>query len=246
MKAIIISSLFMMHFSFCFAQNDSRLILKGFKLKPGRENVFEYHPLPNLSLPDKIAASILYKNNGTFHNKIIESKKTGNNYQFSFKVPDATSVLIIGLVDNRQNLANFSPLLAIKKTVIDNNNGSGFIYYSDNRTNKQQALSKILLADLLENKAEYFLAIISSTTYILQLYEEAYRLNPSLKKENSYVDYLSVLYDLKKDSVKSQLIRYADQIQKTTKDEIQWRNAARIYSWLKMEVILDILLSQTA
>jgi thiol-disulfide isomerase/thioredoxin len=235
MKAIIISSLFIMHFSFCFAQNDGRLILKGFKLKPGHENVFEYHPIPNLSLPDKIAASILYKNKGTFHNKIIEAKKTRNNYQFSFKVPDATSVLIIGLVDNRQNLANFSPVLAIKKTVIDNNNGSGFIYYSDIRTNKQQALSKILLADLLENKAEYFLDIISSTTYLLQLYEEAYRLNPTLKKENSYVDYLSVLYDLKKDSVKSQLLAYANQIQKTTKDEIRWRNATRIYSWLKME-----------
>ena len=235
MKAIIISSLFMMHFSFCFAQNDSRLILKGFELKPGHENVFEYHPMSNLSLPDKIAASILYKNNGMFYNKTIEAKKTGNNYQFSFKVPDATSVLIIGLVDNRQNLANFSPLLAIKKTVIDNNNGSGFIYYSDNRTNNQLALSKILLADLLENKAKYFLDIISPNTYLLQLYEEAYKLNRILKKENNYVDYLSVLYDLKEDSVKSQLILYANQIQKTTKDEIQWRNAATVYSWLKME-----------
>lgn len=234
MKAIIICPLFIMLFSFCFAQNDGRLILKGFKLKPGRENVFEYHPLPNLSLPDKIAASILYKNNGKFHNKIIEVKKAGKNYQFSLKVPEATSVLIIGLVDNRQNLANFSPLLAIKKTVIDNNNGSGFVYYSVNRTNKELALSKILLADLLENNAEYFLGIKSPNSYLLQLYEEAYRLHPPLKKENSYVDYLSVLYDVKKDSAKSQLLAYANQIQKT-KNEIQWRNAARIYSWLKMQ-----------
>lgn len=235
MKAFIISFLFHVFFSSCFAQNGSKLILIDFELKPGHENVFEYYPVPNLTLPDKIAASILYQNNGNFHNKIIEANKTGNKYQFSFNAPDSISVIIIGIVDNRQNLANSSPLLAIKKTVLDNNNGNGFIYYSNRNKNKQRAESNLVLADLLETKAEYCVDIKTSNSYLLQLYEEAYKVNPTLKKESSYVNYLSVLYDLKKDSVKKILLDYASLTLKTRKEESKWRNAIRIYSWLKME-----------
>jgi len=234
MKTIISSSLFLLVFSFCFAQNDSRLVLKDLKLKPGHENVFEYFPIPNLSVPDKVAASILYENNGKFHNRIIQAKKDGNKYQFSFDVPDSASVLLIAIVDNRQNLANSSPLMSIKKTVIDNNNGNGFIYYSNIAMTKQRAASDIIMAYLLANKAKYFFDIETPNSYLLKLYEGAYKVNPALKKGNSYVNYLSVLYDLKGDSVKTILLDYASSLLKTTQDETKWRNAIRIYSWLKM------------
>ena len=187
-----------------------------------------------MSVPDKVAASILYENNGKFHNKIIQAKKNDNKYQFSFDVPDSTSVLLIAIVDNRQNLANSSPLTTIKKTVIDNNNGNGFIYYSSIAMNKQRAASDIIKADLLANKAKYSIDTETSNSFLLQVYEGAYKVNPALKKGNSYVNYLSVLYDLKGDSVKTILLDYASSLLKTTQDETKWRNAIRIYSWLKM------------
>ena len=234
MKTTGIAALFLTFHLFCAGQNNSRLQLKSQIIKSGQENFFEYHPIANLSMPDKIAASILFLNDGKFHNKLIRLIKTNRHYKFSFKVPGTVSILLIAVVDNRQYLANFNPLIAVKKTVLDNNDGTGFIYYSHSKMNKQRAASDILLADLLEEHARYLLDIKSTNTQLLRLYETAYQTVPSLKKESSYINYLSLLHSSRSQSAKATLLAYANKLQKQPKDEIKWLNVMQIYGWLEM------------
>jgi peroxiredoxin len=202
--------------------------------KAGFTNRYIYQPPKNLLLPDKIQALVLYQSQGEFFNKYLPVNKVGNTYQFVLKTPDSVSVLIMGIVDEKVNLADYSALSAFKKKVVDNNTSSGFIFYMRNKKNQQFPERDIQLASLQNGYSSYFIDVKTSNTYLITLYTNAYEKYPELKNEDSYADYISVLYDVKKDLVKPKLISYAHQMENVQGDETKWLNAVDIYDLLKM------------
>ena len=84
-----------------------------------------------------------------------------------------------------------------------------------------------------------------SNAQAIKLYEEVYKLSPALKSESSYSSYLSLLYEEKKDTVKSKLIAYAKRMALAENDEQKWMDAIKIYSLLKMDDEMDTNASAT-
>lgn len=79
----------------------------------GKENLYVYTPPKGLMIPEKAQASIIYLNK-EYSNKTIPLIKKESNYEFSFKAPDSTDVLIVSIVDDYKN-------------IIDNNSDEGYI-----------------------------------------------------------------------------------------------------------------------
>lgn len=216
-----------------YAQVNGRLNFKNAHHKPLDAYSFVYQPSKKIAYPQEVSALILYKDNDQFHKKIINVTKVNDNYEFSFNPPDSTSVLLIGIVDQRQNLAKYSPLLATRRTVIDNNE-NGFVFYLKNNTKKEKAYAKLELIDLLRNKAEYFLGVRTEDTTILKLYAQAYQLYPSLQTQNHYVDYLELLHNGKVPTAKPRLMSFAERIQIDSVNESTLKVASRIYKTLNL------------
>jgi thiol-disulfide isomerase/thioredoxin len=66
------------------------------------------------------------------------------------------------------------------------------------------------------------------------MFEDSYRLHPELKKENTYMDYLLLLYTQNENTARPKLLTYANQLLQVNNDEEKWSNAARIFGKLKM------------
>jgi thiol-disulfide isomerase/thioredoxin len=134
-----------------------------------------------------------------------------------------------------------------KKIIFDNNNEEGFVVYLHDKTGKRFASEQIDLAGLLDDYAVYQFALKEKpTASLIKLYEDSYRLHPELKKENTYLDYLFLLYKENENAARPKLLNYANQLLQIKNDEEKWANAARIYSKLKMsddrKVIQDKIL----
>ena len=110
MKPFILYLLLLCSFPFCQAQYQGKITCKEVEPKAGFENRYVYEAPPNLLLPDKIQAVIIYQNKQEFYHKTVAVKKTGTKYQFSFKAPDSTSLIIIGMADAQVNLGDYSAL----------------------------------------------------------------------------------------------------------------------------------------
>ncbi len=235
MKKINFSLLLLVNLAICNAQNLGSITPKEIKPKAGIESHYIYQPPKNLSIPDKIQALVVYQNKQQFFNKTIGIIKTGNNYQFSFKAPDSTSVLIFSIIVPGRIIPEKSSLVMEKKTVFDNNDENGFIIYLHDKNGKRFTTEQIDLAGLLDDYAVYQLALKEkSTATLIKLYEDSYRLHPELKKENTYADYLSLLYKENENAAKPKLLNYANQLMQEAADEEKWANAAWAYGKLKM------------
>lgn len=140
----------------------------------------------------------------------------------------------MGIVDAKINLGDYSALTVFKKRIVDNNKGAGFIFYQHNTKGERFSNEKIALAELLY-RYPFELDIKATNTSIIKLFNEGYSLHPELKKDNSYADYLDLLYEEKGDVVRPQLIQYAGKMEKIQLDETKWLNAASIYELLKMD-----------
>ena len=110
----------------------------------------------------------------------------------------------------------------------------GYLNYYYTNSNKLLPASSISAISLLTGYATYMLKLNIPADSALNWYNTIYKLHPALKKETSYIDYLSFLYFVKKDTVKAQLLAYAKQ-SLSEKGEARWRNAMDIYRLLKME-----------
>ena len=78
-------------------------------------------------MPDKIQALIIYQNKQQFFNKTLNIDKAGNRYQFSFKAPDSTSVIILSIIVPGKIIPEKYNLVREKKIVLDNNQENGFV-----------------------------------------------------------------------------------------------------------------------
>ncbi len=234
MKQTLIFLSLLLIISICTAQNKGSITSTQPKPKAAVTNLFIYTPPKNLSIPDKIQALVVYQNKQEFFNKTINIEKFANRYQFSFEAPDSTSVLMLSIIVPGKIIPEKSSLVREKKIVFDNNEENGFIIYLHDKTGKRFKTEQTDLAGLLDDYG-YALALKDKpTSLLIKMYDDSYRLHPELKKENAYVDFLSLLYKEKGDSVRPQLLNYANQLLQVKDDEDKWINAARIYRWLKI------------
>lgn len=241
MKIIFVSLLSLFAISFCSAQHQGRITLKEVKPKAGVKNLYVYHPPKNLFITDKIQALVVYQNKQQFYSKTIAVNRVGNNYQFLFKAPDSTAVLIFSLVEANKKVPDKNSLVMERKKMIDNNNESGFIISLYDKKGKQFVFKKIDLVELLSGYAMYELQLKEKPNALLiKMYEETYKLYPQFKQKDSYFNYLRILYAENGNIVKPKLLAYAKQMQLNNK-EAKWINAISIYQLLKMNEEQDQL-----
>jgi hypothetical protein len=134
MKKITSIVLWQMALSTGNAQNLGSITSREINPKAGDVNHYVYKPAKNLSIPDKIQAAVAYQNRQQFFCKTIRIDKTGNNYQFSFKAPDSTSVLMFSIIVPGKTMPEKSSLVVEKKIIFDNNNQNGFVGYLHDKT----------------------------------------------------------------------------------------------------------------
>lgn len=226
MKIIIAYLILFFGYSFCNAQNSGAITSREIKPKSGATNLYSYTPPGHLFIPNKIKVSVIYQNRGQFYHKTFFAKKESSGYTFSFKAPDSTSVLIFSIVDE-------------KKKVVDNNNGGGYISYLYDRNEKQFVFENITLAWLLNGYAQYYLELKETPAkQLINTYEDAYKQHPGLMQEDSYMNYLTILYKEKKKAVTPKLLSYAKKMTLTENNEAKWLNAAGVYRLLKMDIKL--------
>lgn len=130
--------------------------------------------------------------------------------------------MIIGITDKDKN-------------IIDNNNEAGYIVYLYDKKGNRYPSAGITSATLLGGFAPYILKIKVPAATLLKEYEKEYKLHPELMNQVEYYDYLNLLYNVKKDTVKPQLIAFAKQMLGAKKDETKWMMGANVYRLLKME-----------
>lgn len=222
--------------SFCYAQNQSRIISKKINPKAGVENIYIYQPPSKIKLPARIMALVLYQKNNEFYKKALPIIRKEDSYEFVFKSPDSVFVLIIGIVDADKKEDDQNGLIIPRNEVIDNNKDSGFIIYLRSAKGKRFANEKISLANLSDSYAPYYLST-KKMSFVKQvkLYQDTYKLYPQLIEDGSYFNYLTALYKVKGDVVKSNLISYARRIPNNNIEE-KWLNARQIYELLKMDM----------
>lgn len=225
MKQIFFIAMFLFMFTRAFSQKNGNITSKELAPKSGVEHTYVYQPPKDLAIPEKAAASIVYINRKRYDNKTIPLIKTGDRYEFSFKAPDSTEVLIMSITDEN-------------KKVIDNNNEAGYVSFLYDNSGKRFPSAGITSNGLLSGFASFILKLKVPAAELLQEYEKEYKLHPALKNETEYNNYLSLLYTMKKDTAKPQLIAFAKQMLGAKKDEAKWLTGANIYRMLKMDKAL--------
>lgn len=235
MKKVIFILLLLTNCSICHAQNKGSIITKEIRPKAGIENHFIYQPPKNISIPDILQALVVYQNDQQFYSKTVSVNKIDTSYQFSFKAPDSTSVLIFSIIIPGKVIPEKSSLVMEKKNVFDNNDENGFIIYLHDKSGKRFITEQIDLAGLLDDYAVYQFALKEkSTVSLIKLYENSYSLHPELKNNNTYLDYLLLLQKQNENEARPKLLSHASKLLQIKNDEDKWANAARIYSALKM------------
>jgi len=204
-----------------FAQGVGSIVPKQSKPEAGTENVYVYHPPKGLLIPENAAALIVYSNNKGTKTKKIPLLKNGEQYEFSFTAPDSTKVFIAGIVNE-------------KKQPIDNNSEMGYVVYLYNSEGTKYPGAQINAARLLNWDAGYYLKLSVPADKIAAMYEAEYKLSPE-EKNNSYTEYLRILYKAKGYDIKPEMLNYAKQQLSGNKDEKKWKNALTVYEMLKMK-----------
>lgn len=220
MKFTLIYSIAVLFTAHTYAQQNGTISSKKPSPKAGVENLYWYQPAAGFAVPEKAMASVLYFNK-EYLQKNIPLTKAGGKYEFAFKAPDSTDVLVIAIFDK-------------DNVVIDNNKEAGYTTYLHDAKGKQFATAKVKQAVLLSGFAAYFHKVKVPPAALLAMYEAGYKEYPALKDDNFYSGYLALLYQEKKEEVKPQLIGYAKQMLATTGDEGKWLKANQVYAILKM------------
>jgi len=235
MKFIFFIFLIFMHFSIN-AQSGNSIICREIKPKANAENHYHYFPPEGLSMPNKPEVVIIYESNGVVYQKFVQLTNGYKGYDFTFKAPDSTAVLIISIVDKESNLAEYNFFQLPPKVIIDNNSGAGYIIILYNRNGNRFKYEKISLGQLMLDYNSTMMQLKPvPNKEIIKWFEDAYNACAALKNENSYLDYLFLLNELNPLSGKPKLIKYAKQLLSQNANESKWLQAKDIYKQLKME-----------
>ena len=235
MKKISSTLLLLAALSLCSAQNQGSITAKQLKPKAGVANQYIYQPSKNLLVPGKIQALVVYQDKRQFFSKTIRVTKTGNNYGFTFKAPDATSVLIFSIIEPAKVIPDKNSFTTEKKIVFDNNNENGYIIYLHDKAGKRYVNEKPDLIESLQYAGWYSLGPPEKPDSIfIKMYEDSYKLHPQLKNHYTYLDYLFLKYKKNENAARPQLLSYANKLLQSENNEETLTTARRIYSKLKM------------
>jgi thiol-disulfide isomerase/thioredoxin len=232
--ALILSILFTTA-SIC-SKSQSALTSKKSISIAGIENQYIYYPDKSILMPDSINAVATYLNKQNIQIKVVPVVKVHHHYEFSLFIPDSTSTLILSIT-KPEPLSRFDN--SVKPvSVIDNNNGFGFVIPIYNKKGKRYDFEKIDKATLLYHFAPSVLKLnpIPQNQVILW-YKDTYRKFPNLKSASifNYYYYLNALYSKYGNRVKAYLLEFARQITVTKKDEEDLVWAAKTYGLLGMQ-----------
>lgn len=188
-------------------------------------DIFYYNPPQHLFIPEKIYASIVYKKNGEdYYYETRPLVKIKGRYQFEYNTPDSVHVLIISLNDKR-------------KQIFDNNNELGYIHYTKSSEAKIRAQAYIDAMDLLSYYAKMTLKLdkVKMISEMVNLYQTAYKLSPTIKNQSRYYNYyLYLLYQQNKDLNTPTLLSYANRMATAKNNEDKLLNAMYVYRTLRM------------
>jgi len=230
MKIIQIFLGFLLCTFFSSAQITGKILPARPKPISGEMNVYKYQPPKHLTLPSKLYVLLVYNVGNQYHFKKIPLKPMQGKYQFVFKAPDSVEALVIGISGE-------------KNSIIDNNNGLGFISYFYDKNRNIPASARIAATYLLSYYAIQPLQLDYKKLkpVMIKLFQEAYKLSPGLENDDAYTYYLTILYDEKKDAVKNRLLEYAKLMASPTNNENSWEKAIRIYHLLGVEDSVEVL-----
>lgn len=210
-----------------FAQSSGSIVAKEPKPMAAKENVYIYTPPKGLIVPDSSLAYIFYNKGNAVSNKKVQLLKEGNNYSFMLKTWDSSKVFVAGITDKKGNL-------------IDTRNKKGYIVYLYDNGSNEYPGSKINAAQLLNRYCRYYLKTKVPADSLLAFYDADYKLHPAEKKNSGYLDYLNILYKVKKEAAKPVLLSYIQE-QTQTDAEANWYNAYNVYQTLGMKDKKDSL-----
>ena len=212
-KAIFV--LLLIASSFTYSQS-GKIYPKNPEIKSGEENIYIYEPSKGILIDENSLATIVYEQ---FNKKYVPLIRKENKYEFSIKVPDSISVLIIAIHDKKNN-------------VVDSNSDKGFVVFLKNKT-KEDVENANLSYLSQSNLANYFLQLKIPPTETITQFEKLYQQNPKLKEDASFDTYLHLKFENDKENSKPDLITRANflALQNNEKSLIV---ASEYYALLKM------------
>ncbi len=186
----------------------------------GLVNAYNYIAPVGAYMPEEVYVHAFFKTEELEMRRIPVSRQR-DQYRFVITVPDTVTLLVAGLFDKTGQL-------------IDNNNGQGYVLAANSRGDNGKHKTGLLTAETLLTSARRLLQLTLDRNTFIDLYESSYSLNPDLKYDDTYLNYLHLLYLEKGDSVKDYLVEHASEIKAKKEDESNLMRALSIYSILNL------------
>ena len=206
-------------FNISFSQS-GKIYPKNDKIIIGGENTYIYEPTEKMKITDGALANYFLG-----YNKIsVPLIKQGNYYQFSVKVPESESILILTITDKQKN-------------IIDTNSDKGFVVYLKDRTEDEKIESKLAYLKSWQ-VANYLLNLKITPDETIKQFEEIYNQNSKFKQGDSYLAYLFLKYQENPINSKPDILKEAEKLG-LKEDERSLTSASILYSMLKMNTESD-------
>ena len=201
----------------------------------GKVNKFYYTPPKQLTIPTQMEAVILFNNGieySSFTSPLIKSKQ---GLYFLFKVPNAATVLLLGIVNPNKREDDLNGLIIPRKEIVDNNNEKG--YFINTNTRVKPILPVALVkAELLQSRLIRLLWLSKpDEVTLLKWFTNSYQIDQSLKKRDSYIDYLELAYEKNPKKAKQEIISKINDLNKEINNEESLQTAIYLYDLLQMD-----------
>ena len=179
----IFTTFFFALFSIALFSQNSKIYPKG-KIILGEENTIVYEPTDVVNIPTEAQAKYAYIR-GYKNSPLI---KKGNKYEFSIKVPDSVTSIVVSFFDK-------------KGIIIDNNFDKGFTLTLNNKNPLQSEFDKIILR---QNEGAYLFKLNNSNKELVTEYENIFKKSPKLKDNSANLHYyLRALSEVDAEKAKS-------------------------------------------
>jgi len=206
-------------FNISFSQS-GKIYPKNDRIIIGGENTYIYEPSEKMKITDGALVNTFLG-----YNKIsVPLTKQGNYYQFSVKVPESESILILTITDKQNN-------------IVDSNADKGFVVNLKDRTEDEKIESKLAYLKSW-NVANYLLNLKITPDETIKQFEEIYNQNSNFKQGNSYLAYFFLKYQENPINSKPNILKEAEKLA-LNEDEKSLTSASTLYSMLKMNTESD-------